>query len=110
MKWFKLRGFVILKSSEKCYHVVFERKVSWSENTRVVAWVALQSHNKELAKWFLMQCIKGCSTLRVPSKREKPPPRVVSRFGEQNKSVKNFVKMRKIVKKIEKKLRKTRDF
>jgi hypothetical protein len=40
MKWFKLKGFVILKSSKKCYHVVFDRRVSWTQNMRVAAWIA----------------------------------------------------------------------
>jgi hypothetical protein len=106
MKWFRLQGFVILKSSGKCYHVVFDRKASWKQNVRIVAWVALLSHNKGLAKWFLMQCIKGCSTLRVSSKREKPPPRVVCKFGEQNKNVKDFLRNRKIIKKMSAKLQK----
>jgi hypothetical protein len=100
MKWFRLRGFIILKSSENCYHVVFDRAVSWSENMGVVAWVALQSHNRGLNRWFLMQCIKGCSTLRVSLKREKPSPRIVFRSGKQEKQVKEFMKTRRIVKKI----------
>lgn len=110
MKWFKLRGFVILKSSEKCYHVVFDREVSWTRNMRVVAWVALLSHNRGLAKWFLMQCIKGCSTLRVSSKREKPPPRVVYRYGKQDHNVKDFLKNREIIKKISLEMRKNSHF
>jgi len=31
MKWFKLKGFIITKSSEKFYHVIFDCAVSWSE-------------------------------------------------------------------------------
>lgn len=109
-RWFKLRGFLILKSSENCYHVVFDRVVSWSENMRIVAWVALHSHNKGLLKWFMMQCIKGCSTLRVASKREKLPPRVVCRYGEQNQNVKEFLKNRRIIKKIQKKMQENGEF
>jgi hypothetical protein len=110
MKWFRLSGFVILKSSKSCYHVVFDRVVSWSENMRIVAWVALLSHNKGLAKWFLMQCIKGCSTLRVSPKREKPPPRVVCKCGEQNENVKDFLRNKRIVKKMSAELRKNHGF
>jgi hypothetical protein len=50
MKWFKLEGFIILKSSKNCYHVVFNRKVSWTENMKIVAWVSLQSHKEKLNK------------------------------------------------------------
>jgi hypothetical protein len=103
MKWFKLKGFVILKSSNKSYHVVFDRKVSWTQNMRVVAWVALQTHNMSLRKWFLMQCIKGCSTLRVSPKREKPPPRIVYRYGKLDQNVKDFLKYREIIKKMSQK-------
>jgi hypothetical protein len=104
MKWFRLRGFIILKSSGNCYHVVFDRAVSWSENMSIVAWVALQSHNRGLNKWFLMQCIKGCSTLRVSFKREKPSPRIVFRLGKQDQQLRDFVRNRHLIKKIIKKL------
>lgn len=104
MNWYKLGGFVILKSSKNCYHVVFNRPVSWSRNMRIVAWVALQARNQGLVKWHLMQCIKESSTLRISPKREKPSPRVVFRFGKQDQQINNFVKKRLLVKQIIKKL------
>ena len=79
MKWHKLEGYIIFKSSEKCYHVVFNRPVSWSENMSIVAWVSLLSHKETLKKWLEMQCIKKASTLRVSPKKEKSAPRVVCR-------------------------------
>lgn len=106
MRWFKLQGFIILKSSKKRYHVVFDRVVSWAENMRIVAWVALQSHSKGLARWHLMQCIKQSSTLRVSPKREKPSPRAVYRHGKQDQSIKEFLKNRRIIKKIGQKMQK----
>jgi len=104
MKWFKLEGFVILKSSEGNYHVVFNRPVSWCENMRIVAWVSLLSGNPMLEKWFMLQCIKEGSTLRVSPKRDKPSPRIVYRFGEQDKQIKEFLAYRKLVKSIWKKV------
>ena len=100
VKWFKLDGFIILRSSKNRYHVVFDRVVSWGENMRIVAWVALLSHNKGLARWFLMQCIKGCSTLRVSPKREKASPRIVERYSKQDENIKAFLKIRKMIKKM----------
>ena len=100
MRRFKLEGFIVLKSSKKSYHVVFNRKVSWSDNLRVVAWIALLSHSPELQRYCLMQCIKKSSTLRVSRKREKPSPRIVFRSGKQEKQVKEFMKTRRIIKKI----------
>ena len=104
MKRFNLRGFVILKSSKNCYHVVFDRQVPWISNLRVVAWIALLSQNKGLIKWLLMQCIKGASTLRVTPKENKPAPRIVTKFGKQNHAIADFLKERNRIKRIYKRL------
>jgi len=103
-KWFKLGGYIILKSSKGCYHVVFNRSVSWTQNLNVVAWVGLHSQNSGLIKWLLMQCIKQSSTLRISPKREKPSPRIVFRHGKQDQQISSFLKMRDLTKKIIKKL------
>lgn len=100
MKRFKLEGFLILKSSENNYHVVFDRRVSWSENMKIVAWVSLLSHNGMLEKWFVMQCIKEGSTLRVSPKRDKPSPRIVFRHGDQDEEIKRFLIYRRLIRRI----------
>ena len=105
IEWFKLEGFIILKSSKSNYHVVFDRTVSWKENMKIVAWVSLLSHNMKLLKWFVMQCIKEGSTLRVSPKRNKPSPRVVYRYGKQDKEIKIFEQHRKLVRNLLRKLR-----
>jgi len=109
MKWFKLKGFIILKSSKNNYHVIFDKKVSWTKNMHIVAWVSLLSQNKNLQKWFLMQCIKEGSTLRVSEKKEKPQPRIVYRFGSQNNQIAEFLAYRKIVKSIIAKLERQKE-
>jgi hypothetical protein len=38
-KWWKLEGFVIIKSSAKGYHAVFNRPVTWKLNQKVMGWV-----------------------------------------------------------------------
>lgn len=104
MRWFKLEGFVILKSSENCYHVVFNRSVCWSENMRIVGWVTLLSHKPKLEKWFVMQCIKQGSTLRVSTKKEKCSPRVVFRYGRQDKQIDGFLTYRRLIKRFVRRL------
>ena len=104
MKHFKLEGFLILKSSKSCYHVVFNKTVSWTENMKIVAWVSLMSGIETTQKWFLMQCIKESSTLRVSPKREKPTPRIVYRHGKQNRQILDFLDYRKMIKKIIRKI------
>jgi len=109
MKWFKLKGFIILKTSQSCYHIIFDRKVSWDLNVKIMAWVSLLSHNKFLMKWFVMQCIKGCSTLRVSPKFSKqgvkPSPRIVFRYGRQDKQIQIFLQYRKLIKNMIRKIR-----
>jgi len=106
MKRFKLEGFIILKSSKKCYHVVFNRKVTWKENMSIVAWVTLHNITKrKVVKWFLMQCIKGGSTLRISPKRDKGSPRIVFRHGRENGQVEGFLRFRQKVKNIIRRLK-----
>jgi len=40
-----------------------------SENVGIMAWVCLLSQNQDLTKWFIMQCIKEASTLRISPKK-----------------------------------------
>lgn len=102
IEWHKLEGFIILKSSRNHYHVVFDREVSWSEDMRVVAWVAILSKSAPMLRYLAMQCIKGASTLRVspnPNK-DKSSPRLVFRFGCQDHAVKDFLRCRRLIKRI----------
>jgi len=96
----QVEGFIILKSSENSYHVVFNRPVLWSENMHIVAWVSLLSGSEKLKTYLLMQCIKGSSTLRISSKGEKNSPRLVYRFGKQDKRIKEFLLERRRIKSI----------
>ena len=98
--WFKLEGYLILKSSENSYHVVFNRTVTWKENLKIVAWVCLHSHHSRLLRWLLMQCIKGSSTLRISPKGKKPAPRIIFRNGQQGKEIKSFLTQRDQIRKI----------
>ena len=100
MKWFKLRGYIILKSSKNSYHVLFDKSVSWKQNLKVVAWVALNSQNRGLIKWLIMQCIKQSSTVRISNKNKKHSPRIVYRNGKQEKQIQEFLTFRKQIKNI----------
>ena len=104
LNWFKLGGYIILKSSKNSYHVLFDRSVSWAQNMSIVAWVALQCRNRGLVKWFIMQAIKKSSTLRVSKKKDKPSPRIVYKQGEQNEQIQGFLEYRRFIKSILKKL------
>ena len=101
LRKYKLRGYIILKSSKECYHVVFDRYVSRDENLSVVGWVAILSKSLKLKEDYLgMQCIKMSSTLRVAPKGEKPSPRIIYRYGSQDHAIKDFLEYRKLITKI----------
>ena len=95
---FKLEGGVILKSSKGSYHVVFNRAVSWDRNLHILCWVAVESQSKALIRYALMQGIKESSTLRIGPKGDKPRPRIVGRFGNQDKEINEFLNYREMYK------------
>lgn len=97
-RWFKLGGFVIFKSSKNHYHVIFNKKVTWKRNIHIMDWVALESHYPKLKDYAIMQGIKESSTLRISTKREKPSPRIVFRFGKQDKQIQDYLKFRRMIK------------
>ena len=96
MNFHELEGYIILLSSVHSYHVVFNRPVSWSENMRILAWVAQLSNHKKLQAYHRMQCIKESSTLRVSPKKGKPAPVVVNREGRQDREIAEFLEYRKL--------------
>jgi hypothetical protein len=81
MKKFRLSGYRLFESSERHYHVVFDRTVSWPENVSIVAWVCNELSLQPLTQWFLLQCIKKESTLRISAKGKKPSPKPIYREG-----------------------------
>jgi len=103
--WFKLEGFIILKSSENHYHVVFNRPVTWIKNVHIMNWVAMESQISKLKNYALMQGIKESSTLRVGPKGEKSSPRIVYCVGKKKGEIHNYLKKREEIKYNIKKLR-----
>jgi hypothetical protein len=112
--FFKLEGFLVLESSHKdyvvkqkrnifyrftkrSYLVVFDRSVDWSLNVHIMNWIALESGNESLKKYVIMQCIKETSTVRISKKGKKPIPRIVFRYGSQDKQIRKFLETRKLI-------------
>lgn len=104
MHFFDLVGFLMLKSSQGNYHVVFDRKVTWIDNMSIVASIAIQTKHEGLKKWSLLQARKKASTLRVGPKGEKPSPRIVFREGRHEDQIAEFLKWRINIKKINRQL------
>lgn len=113
---YDLDGFSILESSTKLhkvrsedlskiaysyktksYHSVFNREVSFNELNSMLAWLCLFTKDNKLITWFLLQLIKGTYTLRHGFKGRKKLPRIVFRYGNQDKQIKKFLDNRLFV-------------
>jgi hypothetical protein len=111
-----LDGFIILRSSTtlrkvrsedlshvcysyraESYHTVFNRKVSWNELISILAWLCLFTKDSKLITWFHLQLIKGTFTLRHGFKKRKGIPKIVYRFGNQDKQIAEFLANRKFI-------------
>jgi hypothetical protein len=109
LKRFRLGGFIILKSSRRNYHVVFDKPKRWSEVLKIIASIGINSNNPEVWKWVCMQVRKGFCTLRVSPKPInpegfKPTPRIVYRYGSQNCQIEWFLTLRRRVLRMVKRL------
>jgi len=58
-----------------------------------------QLKNCPLTKYVLMCGIKTVSCLRIGKKGEKPRPRTVFKFGNQNNEIKNYLSSRRLFRK-----------
>ncbi|MGD0495708.1 MAG: hypothetical protein ABSB28_06670 [Candidatus Bathyarchaeia archaeon] len=72
-------------------------QVDWSRNVHVMNWVALESGNENLQKYVRMQCLKETSTLRMSRKGKKPIPKIVFRYGLQDKMIKKHLGNRSFI-------------
>jgi hypothetical protein len=78
--------------------------VIWRRNLHIISWIAVESQLGKLRDYALMQVIKESSTLRVGPKFRKPSPRIVYRYGKQDKQIQEFLEMRKTIDHISKNL------
>jgi hypothetical protein len=109
-------GFIILKSSTKLrkirndtftdiaysykspsYHTVFNGEVSKDELESILAWLCLFTKDWNLIIWYLLQQTKKTETLRIGFKGKKKPPKIVFRYGNQDKQIAKFLENRNFI-------------
>jgi len=96
---FRLRGYLILKSSNDGWHVVFDRRLSWKNVLRVIfAAPACRRRWKRHLSWAELQAIKGFATLRIGNKSHKRSPRIVESYGSQDGQIAEYLQCRRQVK------------
>jgi len=88
---FKLEGYYIILSSPDCYHIVFNRRIkSWSKITKIIAHACLWSKHRGLSGWLLFQLVKQALTIRITSKGEKHPPKIIIEHGKTDDICKEY--------------------
>jgi len=109
-------GFIILQSSVKTrkirndtfteiaykyksrsYPSVFNGEVSKDELDSILAWLCLFTKDNGLITWYLLQKIKRTFTLRIGFKGRKKPPKIVYRWGNQNRQIAKFLENRNFI-------------
>jgi len=88
---------VVYKYKTRSYHTVFNREVSKDELDSYLAWLCLTVKDLKLIEWYLLQNAKQTYTLRHGFKGKKKPPRIVFRFGNQDKMIAEFLENREYI-------------
>jgi len=87
LKKHKLEGFLLIKSSDKNYHAVFNRYLSW----RAITEILFSQH--ECFRWAVFQMKEGQLTLRVSKKNNKDKPKVLLKVGKTDKLIRDYLEI-----------------
>ena len=87
LKDYKLEGFLLIRSSKKNYHVVFNRYLSWRTLTKIL----FSLH--ECLRWAVFQMKEGQLTLRISKKNGKDKPKIVHQLGKIDKLIKDYLEV-----------------
>jgi hypothetical protein len=95
--WFKLNGFLIMRSSVNSCHVIFDKFVDWATNVSVMNSIAIQFDNEDFRSYVRLQCRKGQSTLRVGTKGYGGIPFPYFSEGSQVEEIKDYLDTRALL-------------
>jgi len=87
LKEYKLEGFLLIKSSDKNYHVVFNKYLSWRKITKILFSLY------ECVRWAVFQMKEGQLTLRISKKNGKDKPKVLQKVGKTGKLIKDYLEI-----------------
>lgn len=86
-KTHRLEGFLLLRSSPKNYHAVFNRYLSWRKITKILF------SRYECVRYAVYQMMGGALTLRISEKNGKNRPKIVYRVGKEDKLIKEYLEV-----------------
>ena len=87
MKQHRLEGFLLNKSSDKNYHVVFNRYLSWKTITKILFSVY------ECIRYAVFQMKEGQLTLRISKKNGKDKPKILRQVGRTDKLIRDYLEI-----------------
>ena len=87
LKEYRLQGFLLVKSSEKSYHVVFNRYLSWKKITEV------PFSRYECVRYAVQQVQNGHLTLRISPKNGRNKPKILVTTGKTDKLIKDYLEV-----------------
>jgi hypothetical protein len=85
MERYKLEGFLLIRSSRKNYHVVFNRYLSWKTITKILF------SQYECIRYAVFQMKEGMLTLRVSTKNGKDRPKILLTVGKTDKLIAEYL-------------------
>ena len=95
LKRHRLEGYLLVSSSEKSYHVVFNRYLRWRTITKILFSLY------ECIRYAVFQMKDGFLTLRISSKNGKDKPKILMEVGKQDKLIKEYLEAYEIAEKFE---------
>jgi hypothetical protein len=95
LKRYRLEGYLLVRSSEKSYHVVFNRYLRWRTITKILFSLY------ECIRYAVFQMKEGFLTLRISSKNGKNKPKILLEVGKQDNLIKDYLEACEIAEKFE---------
>lgn len=86
-KSYRLQGYLLIRSSPKSYHAVFNRYLTWRKITNILF------SRYETVRYAVFQMMSGHLTVRISKKNGKDKPRIVRQMGKSDKLVKDYLEV-----------------
>jgi hypothetical protein len=86
-KQYKLEGYLLIRSSKKNYHVVFNRYLKWKTITKILF------NQYEALRWAVFQMQSGYLTLRISKKNGENKPKILLKVGKQDKLIRDYMEI-----------------
>ena len=94
----KLEGFLLIRSSAKNYHVMFNRYLRWRTITKILF------SQYECIRYAVLQMKEGMLALRVSRKNGKDRPIIIKTVGKKDKLISKYLEVYRVTEEHEKEL------